>query len=383
MTLSKDIQSIPFEDHHVHAPERVHELDLSHFRRPFTESALDTVWAGPEGSHIAYRWMVRNLAAFLDVEAVEATVLAARNKRDRAAYHRALADDANLGDSYADYLFSLDSSLHPDEWSQILSRPVHKLLRIEIFVEGLAASCPTLDDALEALSQEIVSARESGHVGLKSISGYRVGLAFYPPSTSQRRRAAQQYAAFRNSRESGIPARIETKELVDTIVWTAFEAAAPQELPVQFHVALGDDDIVLTKNDPSLMQALLKHEPFRSVPIVLLHCYPYHRTAGYLASLYPNVYVDLGLTIPNAGHGSARILSEALEMTPVDQLLASTDGHMIPEYQWFGIHVWRWALEKVFASLIGDNIVSGDEALEACEQILRGNTRGLYPVEAG
>ena len=39
----------------------------------------------------------------------------------------------------------------------------------------------------------------------------------------------------------------------------------------------------------------------RQVPLVLLHAsYPYTREAGYLASVYPHVYVDLGLAVPGA-----------------------------------------------------------------------------------
>jgi predicted TIM-barrel fold metal-dependent hydrolase len=188
------------------------------------------------------------------------------------------------------------------------------------------------------------------------------------------------YSDVRSRLNNGEPARIQDKQLIDTIVWTAIEAAVPASLPIQFHVAFGDDDIVMTKNDPSLMRVLMRHEPFRNVPLVLLHCYPYHRTAGYLASLYPNVYVDLGLTIPIAGHGCARILAETLELTPVDQLLASTDGHMTPEFQWFGVHVWRWAVEKVLKELAGDRIIGADEGPGIAAAILRDNARRIYPV---
>ena len=382
MNISDEIQAIPFEDHHVHAPEKEHNLNLPTFRRPFTESALPGVWAGPLGSQIGYRWMVRELARLLEVDRTEEAVLAARNATEQRAYHRLLADAANLGDSYADYLFALDSSYHPEDWSDLLGgRKVHKLLRVEVFVERLWDTCPTLDDALHRLAEEILSAGPRELVGLKSIAGYRVGLDINPPSSSQRRRAALAYAKFQAEMASGEPTRIDDKDLVDSIVWTAFEAAAERALPVQFHVAFGDDDIVLTKNDPSLMRALMQNEQFRNVPIVLLHCYPYHRTAGYLASLYPNVYVDLGLTIPIAGHGSARILSETLELTPVDQLLASTDGHMIPEFQWFGILVWRWALEKVLGELVADDVIDAGDGPEIARAVLYGNTRRIYPVE--
>lgn len=382
MTITSEINAIPFEDHHVHAPEKPHRLELPRFRRPFTESALPEVWAGPLGSQIGYRWMVRELAKLLDVEADEAAVLAARNDYDVASYHRLLADAVNLGDSYADYLFAHDTSYQPEEWSELLGgRPVHKLLRIEVFVERLWDTCETLDDALQELSNEIARSPSNGIVGLKSIAGYRVGLDVEAPSAEQRRKAAISYARYRSDMAAGAPTRIDEKVLVDTIVWTAFEAAAPVGLPIQFHVAFGDDDIVLTKNDPSLMRALMKNEAFRSVPIVLLHCYPYHRTAGYLASLYSNVYVDLGLTIPIAGHGSARILAETLELTPVDQLLASTDGHMIPEFQWFGILVWRWALEKVLVELLEDDVIPLKDVIGIASAIMHDNARRIHPVD--
>lgn len=381
MSLRNEIGAIPFEDHHVHAPERAHQLDADAFRRPFTEASIPAVWQGPLASQIGYRWMVRELAGLLGVAPDEAAIVRARNAIEQGVYHRRLADAANLGACYDDYLFGLDQCFGPDEWAAMTGRPVHRVLRIETFVERLHAECPALDDALERLTQEIQGAPGNGLVALKSIAGYRVGLEFQPPTAESRRRAVLAYAVLRARLERGEAVRIESKHLVDAIVWAAFEAAAPLGLPVQFHVAFGDDDIVMTRNDPSLMRVLLQHESFRTVPVILLHCYPYHRTAGYLASIYPNVYVDLGLTIPIAGHGSARILAEALELTPVDQLLASTDGHMTPEFQWFGVHVWRWALEKVIGDLVSDGIVSVNEGIGIAAKVLRDNARRVYPVD--
>ncbi len=147
---------------------------------------------------------------------------------------------------------------------------------------------------------------------------------------------------------------------------------------MQFHVAFGDDDIVMTKNDPTLMRALFAHEPFRAVPLVLLHCYPFHRQAGYLASIYPNVYVDLGLTIPIVGPGAARVLAETLELCPTRQLLASTDGHMEPEFQWFGVFVWRWALARVLGQYVEWDILEHDAALATARAILHDNALRVY-----
>lgn len=380
--LRRAIAETPFEDHHVHAPTRgAHQLDVAAFRRPFTEASLPKVWEQRLGSQLGYRWMLRALARLLDVTPDEATVVAARNAIDLATYHRLLADDANLGASYADDLFAAGECYDLREWSALLGeRPVYRVLRIETFVEQQLVDCAGLDDALDVLGAVIDAAAEGGIVSLKSIAGYRCGLAFEPPSDRQRRLAAQQYGQLRALALDGKRARLATKELVDTVVWTALEHAAPLALPMQFHVAFGDDDIVLTRNDPSLMRALFQHGPFRSVPLVLLHCYPYQRQAGYLASIYPNVYVDLGLTIPIVGVRAEQIIDETLELTPIDQLLASTDGHMTPEFQWHGIWVWRWALDRVFSRYVDLGVLEDEEAAQAARAILRENALRIYPL---
>lgn len=379
--LREGIGQVAFVDHHVHAPDkRAQAIPLDAFRRPFTEASIPAVWAENVPTLIGYQWMVRELARVLHCAPTEDAVLAARNGMAVVPYHRLLADAANLGACYDDDLFAAGQALSIDVWAEIIQRPVERVLRVETFVEQGYAACETLDDALERLTREIVApARRL--VSLKSIAGYRTGLAFDPPNAAQRQAASQSYQELRDAALSGGSGRIADKALVDTIVWTALEAAAPQALPMQFHVAFGDDDIIMTKNDPTLMRALFSHAPFRAVPLVLLHCYPFHRQAGYLASIYPNVYADLGLTIPIVGPGAATALAEMLELCPTRQLLASTDGHMEPEFQWFAIHVWRWALARVLDQFVGWDILDSDTALATARAILHDNATRIYRTE--
>ena len=59
---------------------------------------------------------------------------------------------------------------------------------------------------------------------------------------------------------------------------------------------------------------------------MLLHNYPYHREAGYLAQVFPHVYADLGLATHNVGSRAPAVLAEALEMAPLRKFLFSSDA---------------------------------------------------------
>src|SRR5438270_398032 len=86
---------------------------------------------------------------------------------------------------------------------------------------------PFTEAALAGMAAEIAAAPERGIVGLKSIAAYRTGLAFAPPTRAVRRRAAVAYGLLREAALRGGSGRIADKDLVDTIVWTALEAAIP------------------------------------------------------------------------------------------------------------------------------------------------------------
>ena len=45
-------------------------------------------------------------------------------------------------------------------------------------------------------------------------------------------------------------------------------------------------------------------------PVLLLHCYPFHREAGYLAQVFSHVYVDAGLATHNLGARAPALLAE-------------------------------------------------------------------------
>ena len=64
----------------------------------------------------------------------------------------------------------------------------------------------------------------------------------------------------------------------------------------------------------------------RHVPLLLLHCYPFHRHAGYLAQVYPHVYFDVGLGVSYTGARGVAVVAESLELAPFAKILFSSDA---------------------------------------------------------
>ena len=147
--------------------------------------------------------------------------------------------------------------------------------------------------------------------------------------------------------------RIETKPFNDYLVVAVCEVidkhieAEGEGLPIQFHCGFGDNDINLEKANPAYLQPLI--EEFSNVDIVMLHgAYPYTREAGYLASVYPNVWLDIGgMFITVSRDAQENMLRQALELAPTTKILLSTDAHFFPETYWLGLKQLRDALERV------------------------------------
>lgn len=188
-------------------------------------------------------------------------------------------------------------------------------------------------------------------VGFKSVICYRTGLDIDPYSPDEDSLTASLHRVLDSgTRKTGY--RVEDKPLNDwlvqqTLKQITFKKKAGIAKPLQFHTGLGDNDISLVKANPAYLQPLIIQ--YQDADIVLLHsAYPYTREAGYLACVYPNVYLDLGEVFPMVSReAQERILRDSLEITPTNRLLWSTDGHFHPETFWLANRQFRQALEKV------------------------------------
>ncbi|MGH7999744.1 MAG: amidohydrolase family protein, partial [Brasilonema sp.] len=156
--------------------------------------------------------------------------------------------------------------------------------------------------------------------------------------------------------------------------------AAKYRLPVQLHTGFGDPDLDLRFANPLYLRSVLESPEYRNAPLVLLHAsYPYMQEAGYLASVYPQVYLDFGLAIPFLSvSGMREAMSKLLELAPTTKLMYSSDAHQIPELYYLGA---KWGLQilgEVLDQAIRDCDVTAREAMEIAHAILRENALCLY-----
>lgn len=193
--------------------------------------------------------------------------------------------------------------------------------------------------------------------GFKTVICYRTGLDIEPDYVRAAKEvgyAFERYVA-RSIRKRKF--RMERKALNDYLVLRTLEILSENLVhpdgmskPLQLHTGLGDNDISLRESNPAHLQPLI--ENYSHVPFVLLHsAYPYTRQAGYLATVYKHVYLDIGEVFPMISKdGQKSILRQSFELCPGSKLLYSTDGHFFPETYWLANKQFRevWLEVRIF-----------------------------------
>jgi predicted TIM-barrel fold metal-dependent hydrolase len=372
-----DLTGIPILDHHCHPLDRPGAPLSAATFRPFFAETTDPA-QGPHIAHtVFYQRLVRDVTALFGVEPTEAAFLALRAATPFALYARRLFEAGHFQALLIDTGFRSVHSYEVAEQRALSGVPAAPILRLEPLMEELIAAHTTLAAIEAALRAAVQGARAQGIVALKSIAAYRGGLhvARRTPAEAAAALPALQETARRTGR-----LRLTDRPVLEYLLRAALEEAARQALPVQFHVAFGDDDADLRTASPLHLRALLTDPALRAVPFVLLHCYPYVREAGYLASLYGHVFVDVSLAVPLTAHGSAAVFAEALELAPVSKLLFGTDAYGVPELFFAGARYGRGALGQTLGRLVAEDWLTAAQAEAAAEAILWRNAAALYGI---
>ncbi|KAL3646816.1 hypothetical protein CASFOL_009360 [Castilleja foliolosa] len=265
--------------------------------------------------------------------------------------------------------------MHAIEWHKKFVPLVGRILRIERVAEKI------LDEErihrFSLISLSIITHADK-IVGFKSIAAYRSGIEI---NTNISKTEASE--GLNDVLQAGKPAHITNKNFIDHIFIHALEVAQCLDLPMQIHSGFGDNDLDLRLSNPLHLHNLLKDKRFSKCRIVLLHAsYPFSKEASYLASVYPQVYLDFGLAVPKLSfHGMLSSVKELLELAPIKKVMFSTDGCGFPESFYLGA---KKAREIVF-DVLRDSCIHGDlsisEAVQAAKDIFSENSRQLYKIK--
>lgn len=247
----------------------------------------------------------------------------------------------------------VDTGLTPELVAE--PEPRSEVVRLERLLESVLDE----SDVIGAFRQRL---DETTAVGAKTIAAYRCGLDIDWARPSD----AAVAAAARESR-----ARVDDPVLV---AFGVHEAAA-RGLPLQVHTGFGDRDLDLRAADPLHMRPLL--ETVES-PVLLLHCYPFHRNAGYLAQAYDHVFFDVGLALNHLGTRSVELVAEAMELAPFSKQLYSSDAYGLPELHYLGAQQWRWAMTQVLGEWVRRGHWSERDAIHVVDLVASGNARRVY-----
>ncbi|MCS7325122.1 MAG: amidohydrolase family protein [Anaerolineae bacterium] len=370
-----DLSHIRILDHHAHnllTPEAMRNFTLT---AAFTEGYAEEIVSQHVTQTLFFKRSLRQLAEVLNCEPTLEGLLEARARLGYEGIAWTLFEAGRFAALLLDDGF-MPERIMATAWHNRFA-PTYRFIRIEHLAAQLIAQHATWHAFAEAFRAALTT-RDETVVGFKSIIAYRTGLDIRPLSSEDEAQAA--FAALRARAEQGLPVRIAHKPLNDWLVWTMLEIAARERLPVQFHTGFGDPDLDLRLANPLHLRVIFEREDLRSAPIVLLHAsYPYTREAGYLAAVYPNAYLDLGLAIPYLSRGGMRFAARAaLELAPLSKIMFSTDAHLIPETFYLGARCGRETLAEVLEEAVRDGDLTPSEAERAARDILHDNAARLY-----
>lgn len=159
----------------------------------------------------------------------------------------------------------------------------HEIVRLELVAESLIREIANPADYVDEFGQRLQELTRSA-VGVKTVLAYRAG---FDQNLSRPTPAAVVEAARRW--QENLRAGTNTRLTDITLIAHGIHTAVSMKLPVQFHVGFGDRDLDLHKTNPRYLLDFLRSPEVQDTPIMLLHCYPFEREAGYLAHAFENV----------------------------------------------------------------------------------------------
>lgn len=369
--LAEYLRTVPLIDHHVHGTF-AEDIDRATFEFSINEGSNDPVpsWMTnfdtPLGLSIR-RWCAPLLGLPARVDGETYWKRRAEIGPDELATTMLRA--AGVAHWIVDTGFKGDQITSHQRLSELAAGRSSEIVRLERVAEDLLDGGTSAQDFPDAMRTTLATAAtDPTVVGTKTIVAYRTGfdIDWTRPTDADVVDHARALAARPGS------TRVDDPVLIS---FGVHEAAA-HGLPIQVHVGFGDRDLDLHRCDPLLLLPLLRIMP--PVPVLLLHCYPFHRQAGYLAQAFDHVNFDVGLSINYLGPRSVGLVAEALEVAPFAKQLYSSDAFGPPELHVLGSVLWRRAMGVVLGEWLRSGDCAESDAIRIVDMIGTSNAHRVY-----
>lgn len=366
----------PAIDHHCHPLRRwPFQLTAVELRAAFTE-ALDPQLAEHHVVHtVAYQDAIHRIAGELQCDSTEAAILANRNVADPGDYARRLLARTMTAVMLVDNGFASAESFTLPEQQQAIGVTQRQIIRLESLAENLIHDANDPREWFDSVRAALRADVGGGAVGVKTICAYRATLKLQPVDTDA---LGVAFSAARVRAQRGEHPRLSGSAICHALLFEAALECRELDVPLQVHCGFGDPQEDLAETSPLGLRPLFTDPTYRGLRVALLHCYPYHREAAYLCSVFPDVYMDLSLTIPFAGLEGGRAMCEALGLCPTSKLLYASDASRYPEFFFVAAMAHREALAVALSELVDHHILNSATATNVGRQVLAENAKRVY-----
>jgi len=261
----------------------------------------------------------------------------------------------------------------PGDFAHLAGGTTFEVLRLESVAEQAAAKEVEVAHFLDFVEAEVRAGVQAGAIGLKSVVAYRTGLELpaEPPADVEVAAATSAWLRWGGR-------RLDDPILLAWLVHLGVRISAELKIPLQLHTGFGDDDVRLHRADPALLGDFLNATKATGATVALLHTWPFHRNAGYLAHVFPHVLVDVGLAVPYVGDRAGAVLAELLELAPFRSVCFSSDGYGLPELHHLGATLWRRALGRLIDDWLADDVMTVADAETFAGNFAAGNCCRAY-----
>ena len=368
---------LPLIDHHCHgvSPQ---QLDYTRFQAMFSESYMPPPPGTNEFQKPLGLMIRRYCAPLLDLEPFVSGERYVERRFELGAeeVNRRMIRAGNFDRLIIDTGFRSDTTLGFEAMAEVAGRPTHEVVRIEAVAEEVARSGVSAGQFAQVFRNTLL-AKSKHAIGLKTIVAYRCTFKIdqTSPSDSDVVDAAGRW--LREIEQTG-KVRLSDPVLERLALWSAGEICRDRRFPLQVHVGFGDPDVYMHACDPTHFTDFIRDMEKWSVPITLLHNYPFIREAAWLSEVFQNVYIDTGVIQNWTGPMSEKIVGESLEMGKFSKLLFSTDAIGLSELYYLGSVLFRRALQRVLDQWIREDMCTLADADEIICLVATENARRIY-----